>query len=76
MSNVDSVCMSVKKLAEVLDVSPTTAWGLIKDRKIAHSKVGRRTIVTQPQLKDYLARTEVPAVNAKSVAQRLIRSIK
>lgn len=66
-------CIDVPGLAAVLGVSLSTAWALIRERKIAHTRIGRRVLVSPVQLEEFLRRSEVPAFDAKASAQQLLR---
>ena len=63
---------SVPELAEILGISITTAWNLVRERKIAHHRIGKRVFVTQPQVDELLVKNQVDSFDAKACARNII----
>ncbi|HEY9787977.1 MAG TPA: helix-turn-helix domain-containing protein [Candidatus Obscuribacterales bacterium] len=64
---------TVDEFAQTVGISRTKAWKEIHQRRIAYVRLGRRILITQQQLDEYLKRNEVPAFDAKSAANKILR---
>lgn len=56
--------LAVPDVAKRLGISKYTVRSMIRNRKIAHHRIGRRVLVSEEALRRYLAVTAVGAVSA------------
>lgn len=67
--------MSVPDVARKCDVSVKTAWRWIYDRKLSFYRLNRRVAVSAQQLQQFLTGAEVPAIDAKQLAQQILGEV-
>lgn len=63
---------SVPDVAELCQVSTKKIWRDIYERKLGTIRLGRRVLVSEEQLHEYLSAAEVPRLDAVEIARRIL----
>lgn len=64
--------LSISEAAESLNISQRHLREEIRQRKLAHVRLGRRVLVSEADLQKYLASRTVVAVDPKSIAREML----
>jgi excisionase family DNA binding protein len=63
---------SIKMAADTLQCSERTVQKLLAERALGHSRVGRRVVITDAHIEEFLKRNEVPAIDADAIARQIL----
>jgi excisionase family DNA binding protein len=73
---IPRMAYSIDEVADRLGVSRRKVWQELKEGRIAHFRVGRRVLMTEAQLNDYVAKSSVESFDAQSEASSIVVSKK
>lgn len=63
---------SVNDRAAFLGISPKKLRREIAEGKVGHHRIGTRIVISDEQWAEYLTKTEVPAIDAAGIAQKIL----
>lgn len=64
--------MGVPELADRLGISLKSAWRLISQRRIGFVRIGRRIVISEVQLSNFIEENSVSTVDAVAMAQQIL----
>lgn len=58
--------------AQIIGSSARVIWDEVKNRKIAHFRIGKRVLISRIAINEYISRNTIPAIDGKAIARELL----